>query len=262
LLGAGTLGCVTRGTYEDADEARERLVRERSDLARRLSLAETSIASLQAERVELIDEAEDLRQRSARNEEELKRLRASEAALAEDLDARNAVLAKREAELAQLNGTYTGLVEDLQAEVAAGQIKIEQLREGLHLNLSQEILFASGSARINASGKAVLETVARRLESVPNRIEVRGHTDNVAIGPSAGFRSNWELAAARAATVVQLFEENGIDPERMTVISFGEYDPVASNESAAGRAQNRRIEIRLKPETPTDSSGDEAPAAT
>jgi len=262
LACAVALGCVSRSTFETTDEERARLERERDDLAKKLELVETSVESFQKERVALIDEAEELRQTNAEQATAIARLRASHAEIAEDLEARDLVLAQREEELARLNGTYTGLVADLEAEVAAGQIRIEQLREGLHLNLSQEILFRSGSANINATGLGVLKTVAARLQSLPNRIEVRGHTDDVAIGPSAGFPSNWELAAARAATVVRLFEENGVDPERMTVISFGQYAPVASNDTPEGRAQNRRIEIRLKPEASAESLGVGAPPET
>lgn len=259
LIAAAAVGCVSRGALESADAERSRLERESADLSQRLQRAEASIASLQAERVRLIDEMEDLRQANTESTNELAHLRKSEAALSADLAARESELARHRDELARLSGTYTGLVEDLEAEVSAGQIQIEQLREGLHLNLSQEILFPSGSARINEHGAAVLQTVARRLVSLPDAIEVRGHTDNVPIAPGAKFRSNWELAAARAATVVGLFEEHGIDPMRLSVLSFGEHAPIAPNDSPEGRAKNRRIEIRLQPVAMIDQSGDETP---
>jgi chemotaxis protein MotB len=258
-MAAAAVGCVSRGALESADADRSRLEREVADLGQQLERAEASSASLQTERVALIDEMEDLRQANAEFSSELARLRKAEAVLSADLAARESELARHQEELARLSGTYTGLVEDLEAEVAAGQIQIEQLREGLHLNLSQEILFPSGSARINEHGAAVLQTVARRLESLPDAIEVRGHTDNVAIGSGAKFRSNWELAAARAATVVGLFEANGIDPVRLSVLSFGEHAPIASNDSPEGRAKNRRIEIRLQPVEAIAKSGDETP---
>jgi chemotaxis protein MotB len=243
-----------------AEGDRARLEREAASIGERLERAETSIESLQAERIQLIDEMEDLRQANADLASELTTLRKAEAALSADLLAREAELAHRDSELTRLSGTYTGLVQDLESEVAAGQIQIEQLREGLHLNLSQEILFGSGSARINEQGAEVLQTVARRLASLPDVIEVRGHTDNVAIGSGGGFRSNWELAAARAATVVGLFETNGIDPTRLTVLSFGEYSPIAPNDTPEGRAKNRRIEIRLQPVAARSGDGEETPA--
>jgi chemotaxis protein MotB len=242
-----------------ADDELLRAQSQSADIAQRLERAEASTASLEAERIKLIDEMEDLRQANVEMDGELVRLRRSEAALSAELATRESELAHREQELSRLSGTYTGLVEDLESEVAAGQIQIEQLREGLRLNLSQEILFSSGSARINAQGAAVLKTVALRLETLPDTIEVRGHTDNVPIVAGAAFRSNWELAAARAATVVELFEENRIDPARMAVLSFGEHAPIASNDTPEGRAQNRRIEIRLQPVARAADGGVETP---
>jgi chemotaxis protein MotB len=180
-------------------------------------------------------------------ESDLQRLKRSEAHLKEELAVREEELGEREAGLAKLRGTYEGLVSDLEEEVAAGQIEIEQLREGLRLNLAQEILFPSGSASLNAGGIAVLHKVAERLRSLPNGVEVQGHTDNVALRASASYPSNWELAAARSARVVRLFVDAGVSPERLTVVSFGEHAPVASNETPEGRAKNRRIEIRLQP---------------
>jgi len=259
LIAVAATACAGGSSRENAEDERLRRESESANVLNRLERAEASTASLQAERIQLIDEMEDLRQANVKSETELARLRKSEAALSEQLAARESELAHQEEELTRLSGTYTGLVEDLESEVASGQIRIEQLREGLHLHLSQEILFGSGSARINAQGTEVLKTVAARLESIPDTIEVRGHTDDVAIGPGASFRSNWELAAARAATVVGLFEANRIDPARMTVLSFGEHAPIASNDTSEGRAQNRRIEIRLQPVAPVVDGGDETP---
>jgi len=95
--------------------------------------------------------------------------------------------------------------------------------------------------------------VAARLKELPNLIEVQGHTDNVAL---KGPRTNWELAAERSAQVVRLFAKSGVDSTRLTVVSFGEFAPIAPNDTAEGRAKNRRIEIRLAP-----ASGAPAPAA-
>ena len=133
--------------------------------------------------------------------------------------------------------------------MTAGRIEIDRLREGLRLNLSQEILFRSGSAQLNARGREVIGKVAERLAGTPQRIEVQGHTDDVGIQGSLARRypSNWELAGARAASVVRLLAEHGVSPDRMSAVSFGEFQPVATNDSAEGRAINRRIEIRLLP---------------
>jgi len=260
LLVALACGCVTRGTYETLRGERDELESQKKALETRVAKLEASNASLETERLHLIDEMEDMRQTHGSLKSRVDRLKQSEERLSRDLAAREAELAKREAELAKLRGTYDGLVADLEEEVAAGQIQIEQLREGLRLNLSQAILFPSGSARLNPGGVAVLRKVSERLRSLPNAVEVQGHTDNVALRPSASFPSNWELAAARAAEVVRLFEAAGVSPDRLTVVSFGENAPIASNDTPEGRAKNRRIEIRLKP-VPSASPAAETPLA-
>jgi chemotaxis protein MotB len=98
----------------------------------------------------------------------------------------------------------------------------------------------------------------------PYRVEVEGHTDNRPIRERLAIRypTNWELAGARSASVVRLLQSEGIAGTRMRVVSLAEFAPVASNDSDEGRAQNRRIEIRLRPageDAPADAG--EAPAA-
>jgi chemotaxis protein MotB len=254
LIAAAACGCVSQGTFEGVSAERDQLRKDKSQLEARVRRLEDSSESLQAERVLLIDEMEDLRVTRESLTRDVQRLTRSAGQLEENLAARETELASREAELAstaaglaKLRGTYDGLVSDLEEEVAAGQIEIEQLREGLRLNLAQEILFPSGSATLNAGGIAVLRKVAERLRSLPNHVEVQGHTDNIALRASASYPSNWELAAARSAQVVRLFVDSGVSAERLSVVSFGEHAPVASNETPEGRAKNRRIEIRLQP---------------
>ncbi len=239
-------GCVTRGTYREVVEERDQLRSQKQALDQRVELLEASNQSLGTERVQLIEQMEDLRQERAELDRNVRRLRKTEADLSENLRAREEALASREAEIAELRGTYEGLVSDLESEVAAGQIQIEQLRSGVRLNLTQDVLFASGEARLNQAGASVVSKVAKRLREIPHAVEVQGHTDNVPIS-TARFPSNWELAAARATEVVRLLAKQGVSPARLRAVSFGEYVPVASNDTPAGRAKNRRIEIRLEP---------------
>jgi chemotaxis protein MotB len=140
---------------------------------------------------------------------------------------------------------------DLESEVSSGQIEIEQLREGVRVSVSDDIIFASGSAELDPLGRKVLEKVSQQLLALDHSIEVQGHTDDLGLKPSLAeqFPSNWDLAAARASRVVRLMEEQGIPGERMRVVSFASFQPLVPNESPESRAQNRRIEIRLKPKT-------------
>jgi chemotaxis protein MotB len=118
------------------------------------------------------------------------------------------------------------------------------------IKLTSEVLFDSGSARIKQDGKRVLSLIAESLNAYPERaISIEGHTDNVPIGPNSRFVSNWELSAARALAAVDFFQQSSqVGPGRLQMVGLGEFHPVASNDSAEGRAQNRRIEIKLLPD--------------
>jgi chemotaxis protein MotB len=257
-LGLGLcLGCVGLGTHREVVEERDRLADEKAQLAERVRLLEASNASLSAERVRLLEETEDLREKHASLEEGVADLQRRHDALSESLTAREAELASRSEEVARLRGTYEGLVSDLEAEVQAGQIQIQQLREGLMLNVSDAILFPSGSAQLSVQGKDVLARVAGHLKQLPDRVEVQGHTDDVPIA-TAIYPSNWELAAARATGVVRWLEGQGLEARRLSGVSFGEQRPVAPNDTPEGRARNRRIEIRLLPERGAGAAAPEA----
>jgi chemotaxis protein MotB len=168
----------------------------------------------------------------------------------------NARLREREEEASKLQATYDGLVKSLEKEMKAGQIEVTQLRDGLRVNVSQDILFDSGSASLDKSGTAVLSKVATELKKSSHQILVVGHTDNKRIRPALAkqYPSNWELAGARAASVVRLFAHSGLSSKRMIALSVADVQPVASNKTEEGRAKNRRIEIRLRPVEPEDLS--------
>jgi chemotaxis protein MotB len=187
-----------------------------------------------------VEERDALAEKKARVEEQLQALESANGELASKLSA-------RDQEVAELRGTYDGLVSDLEAEVASGHVQIEQL--GIRVNVSDEILFPSGSAEFDDHGREVLKKVAAQIANSPHQVEVEGHTDDVAIVGVLAQRypTNWELAGARAAQVVRLFQDEGIDGSRMRAISNAEFDPTAANDSPEGRQQNRRIGIRLIP---------------
>ncbi|MFP6639559.1 MAG: OmpA family protein, partial [Myxococcota bacterium] len=138
------------------------------------------------------------------------------------------------------------------------------LRDGIRVAVSDEVLFASGSADLDPLGQEVIEKVSRQLASLDHVIEVQGHTDDRAISDrlSDRFPSNWDLAGARAAAVVRQMELDGVHGDRLSLTSFASHRPVAANDSPVGRAQNRRIEIRLRPRSgKTVGEKDAAPQA-
>lgn len=143
---------------------------------------------------------------------------------------------------------YQALDAQLQQEIKADQVRIKELQGRLTVTLVDEIVFSSGSAQMNAKGRETLEKIVGTLQSVTDkRIVVRGYTDNEPIGPGLRERypTNWELSTARSSDVVRFLQAKGIDPTRLEASGFGQYQPVASNSTPAGRRENRRIEIVL-----------------
>jgi chemotaxis protein MotB len=112
----------------------------------------------------------------------------------------------------------------------------------IEVEIKSKMLFPSGSARLEPEALDALSAIAAILEPLPNVVNVEGHTDNVPIR-TITFPSNWELSAARAASVVHLFTRLGMDPERLAAIGYGEHRPVADNDEETGRQRNRRVSL-------------------
>lgn len=128
--------------------------------------------------------------------------------------------------------------------IEQGLVEVRHMRHWLEIEIKASILFASGSARLESQALPVLERLADIVHRLENPIEVEGYTDNVPIA-NAVFPSNWELSAARSASVVRLFAQKGVQPERMVAIGFGEYRPIAENTSEQGRSRNRRVVVSI-----------------
>ena len=120
------------------------------------------------------------------------------------------------------------------------QVQVEKDR--VNLVISDRILFDVAEAELRPQGLATLDPLIPILKNEPHRITVEGHTDNLPINTRV-YPSNWELSAARAASVVHLFMNNGVAPERLSAIGYGEHRPIASNTSAEGRRRNRRVTV-------------------
>ena len=154
---------------------------------------------------------------------------------------------EKNVEISSLQQAMNNLEESLKEEIAQKNAKLEMTERGLIVTFLSEVFFDSGKAKIKEDAKAALGEVATVLKNdVPdNLIAVEGHTDNVPIKYS-GWKSNWELASARSLSVLHYFiDDCDIDPNRISAVSFGEYDPVADNETKEGRQKNRRVEIAI-----------------
>jgi chemotaxis protein MotB len=148
----------------------------------------------------------------------------------------------------------------LQGLIDKNVVHVRQTQHALEVEIKTDILFASGVAKVQAAATPVLVTVARILKPFPNPIRVEGHTDDRPIA-TAAFPSNWELSAARAANVVELFSRTGVDPLRMQVLGLGEFRPAAANDTIEGRNTNRRVVVVVLEQPPADGKTDPVNAA-
>lgn len=133
----------------------------------------------------------------------------------------------------EVENNFSELVED-------DLISVKRNKFWLEVEIKSKLLFPSGSSKLLDEALPILQNLSKMFIDKPNRIHIEGFTDNVPINTRA-FPSNWELSAARAATVVRLFETNGVDPKRMASIGYGEHQPIAENLTEQGRARNRRV---------------------
>jgi chemotaxis protein MotB len=156
----------------------------------------------------------------------------------------------KEVEVRKVSKTYEDLLSEMKGEIAQGQIAITELKGKLTVDVLDKILFDSGQTEIRPEGLLVLKRVVDILITVTDKvIRVEGHTDSIPISGALAKRypTNWELSAARALNVTRYLEKEGIDPTLLAAVAFGEYQPVADNDTPEGRAKNRRIAIILLP---------------
>jgi chemotaxis protein MotB len=129
--------------------------------------------------------------------------------------------------------------------IAQGLVDVQVNGGVVDIAIRSDILFASGSALLAPEAHPVIRQLAEVLGMFPNSIQVKGHTDNVPIA-SGSYPSNWELSAARSASVVHMLVEGGIDPRRLAVVAYGEYRPVLPNTTPDGRNANRRVVLTIQ----------------
>lgn len=135
-----------------------------------------------------------------------------------------------------------------------GEVHLALVKEGLVMRLSEKALFDSGVAAISPGAYPLLEKIGAIIAKTAYFIRIEGHTDNVPIRTPV-FPSNWELSTARAVNVLRYFiKTHKIDPQRLAAVGFGEYQPLASNNTHANRAKNRRVEIIFIQQDPQTTS--------
>lgn len=153
----------------------------------------------------------------------------------------------------ELGGLVQKEVEDIVSQVRelvlfnmlGGMVKVEESEEGAIITLTDMALFDTGAAEMSPRGKGIVKQVSKVLKQFTYPVVVAGYTDNIPMD-SEKFPSNWELSTARASAVVRFFIKLGIKPKLLSAEGFAQYRPIATNDTAKGRAKNRRIEIRYE----------------
>jgi chemotaxis protein MotB len=235
-------------------EEMETELQRRDERERRLR---DQLEDLQAEMDRLIEDLGMCRRDNLRTDAELEEARletqrlqtllSAQGAQAQQLQMRLDQLSAIEREIRERNQIYEEVLSRFRSLIDAGRLSVSISRGRMVINLPQDILFASGSADLGADGRGTLAEVASVLaEFEDRRFQVEGHTDDRPISTTQ-FPSNWELSAARALSVVKLLVARGVPPENLSGAGYGEYQPVAVNETQDGRRLNRRIEIVMLP---------------
>jgi chemotaxis protein MotB len=135
----------------------------------------------------------------------------------------------------------------LSTQISAHTVSLEMGRDGLVISLREAGFFDSGSAIPKPAAMPALRSIANKLGALPYDVRIEGHTDNVPIH-TAEFDSNWDLSSARATRIARLFiETKAIRPECISAAGYAEFHPIAGNDTAEGRAQNRRVDLVVMP---------------
>lgn len=264
-LFALSLGCASQGTFDSLKAEQEKTQQELEarnatvrDFEQKTAKLEKDLAAEKRRAQDLEDTLADERRRSQDLSERIARLekdlatqlkdRSTLEASVNDMTLALAELQRRKEQAEARIAEYRSLLAKFKSLIDAGKLKVKIVDGRMVVVLATDVLFSSGSASLSRDGKAAIAEVAQLLASIPERtFQVEGHTDNVPIS-TAQYPSNWELAAARAITVLKTMVEAGMPANRISAASFADSRPAASNDTPEGRAQNRRIEITIVPD--------------
>jgi len=243
-----------RATNVGLNQSYQELLKRYSDLVgQNEDIVESSVQRQRNLQSELSSERQDVQARQQylqelerqieRKENELSRM---ERNYDREVTVRDQQIAQLRSELSRQNQEMNRLNASLNNNLSTlmgNELSMREQDGRIYLSLSQELLFRTGSSRIDREGKAAIKQVAQALKENPDvEVLVEGHTDN-----TGSATTNWELSTDRAVAVVQELTRNGISPDRLIAAGRGEYNPIANNSSESGRARNRRTEIILSP---------------
>lgn len=214
-----------------------------AQMSAKIEELEAKIAALEAEKADLEAKLNNANAELSMFQSKTGGLEKALAATKTELDELRKAKVLQEKRLAE----YRKLTEQLASMVKTGKLQVKVRNGNMVIQLANNILFDTGKTEVKKDGQEALTELAGILQTINNRrFLVAGHTDNVPIS-SGRFKNNWELSTARAVNVVQYLQDAGVKPDVLAAAGYGEFDPVASNDTDDGKALNRRIEIILLP---------------
>jgi len=248
---------------EQLQSAYDKAVAERHKLQADYSAAETNLANLKASYKALEENSSAaIATNSQKNRELLAQLEAKEQALAAESERLNnlkkelenrslrvaeleSVIAAKDANMRKLKNAISKALTNFEGK----GLTVEQRNGKVYVSMENKLLFESGSWYVGSQGKQAVKQLGNVLAENPDiAILIEGHTDNVPYKGNNQLSGNWDLSTKRATAIVNILRENSrINPENLTAAGRGEYAPIATNDTAEGKAKNRRIEVILTP---------------
>ncbi len=232
--------------YKESEGKTEGLVRKVQDLEAKVADLEQQNASLS----QRLTASEGLLMNKEAERRALEEKNGELTALNDELSRSKKKLAEAKEELEKKSSEYESLASSLKKEIDEGKIELSELKGKMTVKMKDKILFASGSTKIGKEGSNALDKVATALKNLKGKtVRIEGHTDDVPTDPKGPFATNWELSTARALAVVKHLQDAGVDPTVLSAAGYGQYHPIARNDSNERKSLNRRIEIVLAPAT-------------
>ncbi|MFC6857879.1 OmpA family protein [Zunongwangia atlantica] len=204
-----------------------------------------AIAENSRQNRELLAQLEEKERALAAEQARLEKLEKDLAARSKRVNELEGLIAAKDAKMNALKDAISKALTDFEGK----GLTVEQRDGKVYVSMENKLLFNSGSWAVNADGRQAVNQLGNVLAQNPDiSVLIEGHTDNVPYGGNGPLKDNWDLSTKRATAIVQILRENNsIDPQNLTAAGRGEYAPVASNDTAEGKAKNRRIEVILTP---------------
>ncbi|MCU7497128.1 MAG: OmpA family protein [Ignavibacteria bacterium] len=163
-----------------------------------------------------------------------------ETGISSGLESKNFALNKAHQTAGGLKNKLQNLLDENKLN---NSIRLDENERGITIHILDDILFPSGTSELNDSSRTILMKIAALLKNLPNDIRVEGHTDNIPIS-SPSYPSNWHLSVSRALnTAYHLIKNEGLSPDKVSIVGYSEYRPVTTNSTLEGRRSNRRVDI-------------------